>query len=62
MTTLFQDNETSVKALIKNAIFDSGHPKGGLPKWPLIVVIVNERVIWQPDGEVKTLGRKPANG
>lgn len=32
---------------------------GGTPRYPAMIVVGAELVVWQPDGEVKTLRRKP---
>lgn len=32
---------------------------GGTPPFPLVVDVGDAIVVWQPDGEVKTLRRKP---
>lgn len=38
----------------------AGRLSGGLPVTAIVFVVANGvTVVWQPDGEVKTLGRKP---
>lgn len=52
---------TTPRLMPLDTVIALAHSYGGMPPFPVACNVgnVNELVVWQPDGEVKTLRRKP---